>query len=113
MRRILSILILAAMPAACDAPTAVEFERILTLQVAAQTTTCQQWFGPTECLQVRRDASDAWEPLYEGIVGFTREDGFEYELRVAEFRIPHPPADGSSRELRLVRVLKRVQVPPG
>lgn len=101
------------MPAACDAPTAVEFERILTLQVAAQTMTCQQWYGPDECLQVRDDASDAWRPLYQGIVGFTHEDGFEYELRVAEFRIPHPPADGSSRELRLVRVLERVQVPPG
>jgi Domain of unknown function (DUF4377) len=112
VRRTLGALLFVSSLTACSAPTELEFERILTLQVAAQTMTCQQWYGPEECLQVRSDAADAWEPLYFGIVGFTHEEGFEYELRVAEFTIRNPPADGSSRELRLVRIVKRVQVPP-
>lgn len=111
MHRFLASLVLVAALTACSAPTEVEFERVLTLHVAAAKVTCNQWFGPTECLQVRDDTSADWRPLYEGISGFTHEDGFAYELRVVEFSIRNPPADGSSREYRLARIVKRVSVP--
>ncbi len=112
MRRTVIALLFASALTSCSEPTGLEFERVLTLHVAAQPMPCQQWYGPAECLQVRSDATDTWAPLYHGIEGFTHEDGFEYELRVAEFTVLDPPADGSSRELRLLRIVKRVQVPP-
>lgn len=107
LSRVLAVLFVAVSPAACASPTEVEFERILTLEVAASKATCQQWFGPAPCIQVRGDASAAWAPLHEGIEGFTHEDGFGYELQVVEFRRRNPPADGSSREFRLVRIVRR------
>lgn len=112
MRRILSTLALVSSLAACSSPTEVEFERVLTLQVAAAKVTCQQWFGPSECLQVRSSAAAPWAPTSVNIEGFVYEPGFEYELRVIEVTLRNPPADGSSIEYRLVRVLKRVPVPP-
>ncbi len=110
MYRALACLVLAL--AACSTPTEPKFERIQALHVASSLVACHQWYGPSECLQVRTNTAAEWRPLFQGIVGFTHEVGFEYELLVVEYSIRNPPADGSSREYRLARILRRIQVPP-
>lgn len=110
MQRISYALVLASLLGACAASTEPQFRRIETLYVAASTVTCSDWYGPTTCLQVRRDPTAPWLPFLEDIQGFTHEPGFEYELRVLVFHLREPPADGSSEEYRLAHVVRRVAV---
>lgn len=78
----------------------------LTLYVAAQTAPCTG-VGPQTCLLVREDPREAWTLFYSGIRGFTHEPGFAYTLEVLRTPVPDPPADGSSLDHRLLRVVER------
>ena len=110
MRRALLALLLALVTS-CESSTGLDLERLEVLQVAAVQVDCMG-LVPQKCLQVRTDDNEPWRRLYDGIEGFTHTEGFEYTLRVALFRVKNPPADGSSRQYRLVRELRRVAVPP-
>ena len=76
------------------------------LEVAAHTHPCPHPLIPNkQCLQVREVKYDgqglrlaapgAFENLYEGIDGYTHEDGVRNVLRVNRYTIENPPADGS------------------
>ena len=67
--------------------------------------------GPQKCLQIRESPRNEWQLLYQGIIGFSYEAGYEYKLLVKRRRIENPPQDASSIELRLVRVLEKKPVP--
>lgn len=80
-------------------------ERVF-LEVAAHTHPCPHPLIPNkQCLQVREvkydgqglrlAASGAFENFYEGIEGYTHEDGVRNVLRVNRYTIENPPADGS------------------
>ena len=63
--------------------------------------------GPQTCYQYKENEEDLWGLYYFGIDGFDYEEGFEYELLVAETTIENPPAGGSSIQLTLVREIEK------
>lgn len=111
MRRLgtLGIALLCSVAASCSSITEPR-ERLFTVEIAEQQVPCVGMF-PQQCLQVRERSDAPWELFYDGIEGFTYEPGFRYVLRVAERRIPDPPADGSSLAYRLLRVVSKTPAP--
>jgi len=81
-------------------------ERATTLYVAPAKVACTGMY-PTQCLQVRESATAPWQYFYDSIEGFSWEPGYTYTLAVAIREIPNPPADGSSRAYRLLRVVAK------
>lgn len=84
----------------------------LTLYVGPTTVDCVG-VGPQRCLLVREKPEEEWRYFYGGILGFTHEPGYSYVLRVERRRVANPPADGSSLEYRLRRILSRAAAPAG
>ena len=79
---------------------------VLILEVAPQTVEC---LGERvqRCLQVRRSAEEEWTNFFDPIEGFVHEEGFLYTIEVERRRVPDPPADASSFEYRLLRILSK------
>jgi hypothetical protein len=103
------IALLCSIAASCSSITEPR-ERLFTLEVAEQRVPCVGMF-PRECLQARERSDAPWELFYDPIEGFTYEPGFRYVLRVAERRVPDPPADGSSLAYRLLLVVSKTAAP--
>ncbi|MGY0558770.1 DUF4377 domain-containing protein [Lysobacter sp. A421] len=93
------------------------------LEVAAQTKPCNHPLIPDKsCLQVRERTYDEnglvvgtpgeWEPLYQDIEGYTHEPGIRNVLRLKQFTIANPPADGSSIAYVLDMVVESERVTP-
>lgn len=61
---------------------------------------------PVECLHVKFDKDDEFEPFFPKISGFTRERQFEYELVVAV-----TPADEDTFSYQLVEVVSKKRPP--
>lgn len=79
------------------------------LFVDSQLATCSG-VGLTQCMRVRSNASQDWKLFYGNIKGFDYEPGYTYQLQVTESKIANPPADGSSIQTTLVKVLKKEAV---
>jgi hypothetical protein len=82
----------------------------LTLYIAPSTADCMG-VGPQQCLLVKERPDGEWSNFYAPIVGFTYEPGYTYAILVEWRRVRNPPADGSSREYRLVRIIARDAAP--
>ena len=67
--------------------------------------------GPQLCMLVRSTEQDEWGLFYDGIEGFEFEWGYNYELLISVHEVPDPPADGSSREYRLIRTVSKKATP--
>ena len=80
-----------------------------TLFVDSQLATCSG-VGLMQCMRVRSDATQDWKLFYGNIKGFDYEPGYTYELQVTESKIENPPADGSSIQTTLVKVIKKEAV---
>jgi heat shock protein HslJ len=63
--------------------------------------------GPQSCYQYKENREDPWLLYYLDIQGFDYEEGFEYEVLVAETNIENPPAGGSSTQLTLVQQIEK------
>ena len=111
LRLLLGLFLLAspALLAGCDSILGTD-ERMVTWYVAPEKVPCQGLI-PAECLQGRESLDAPWEGLHDSISGFDWEYGYLYRIRVAIREIDDPPADGSSLEYRLVRVLEKKVVP--
>ncbi|HEU0012959.1 MAG TPA: DUF4377 domain-containing protein [Longimicrobium sp.] len=103
-----ALALLAAPLGACEVLEA-ETGRIITLYVAGQTATCMGMVEQ-QCLLVRQEPDQEWQFFYDGIRGFTYEPGYLYTLQVLRRHVPNPPADGSSAEYVLVRVVEKTPV---
>jgi len=66
--------------------------------------------GPQQCLQVKDSTDKSYGLFYGSIEGFFYEEGYEYEIVVAEELIQDPPADGSSIKYILVEVVSKQKV---
>lgn len=77
-----------------------------TLYVNSQEVDCVG-VGPQKCLQIRRSESESWSFFYDTIEGFTFEPGFVYTLKVSEEEIENPPADASSKRIKLEEVISK------
>lgn len=87
-----------------DLPPTEGRERIV--HVAGQRAPCTG-VAPMLCLQVRTQPGVAWQPHYGEIEGFDWQVGVEYVIRVREYAVANPPADGSSLRWVLEEVLER------
>ena len=87
-----------------DLPPAEGRERIV--QVAGQRVPCTG-VAPMLCLQIRSQPGAAWEAHYGDLEGFDWQVGVEYVIRVREFAVANPPADGSALRWVLEEVLER------
>ena len=87
----------------------------VTIEVAAKRRACTGLIE-MQCLMVRelRAAGDTnsvqvkpkWKPLFGEIIGFKKDPGKRYTLRVRKDRLESPPADTSGTTYTLLRVLK-------
>lgn len=79
------------------------------------------WIAPTtqkcvgeiekECMQVKRSKSQKnWDLFYDNIQGFTYKKGYQYQLEITETKVDNPPADASSIQYKLVKIIARKKV---
>ncbi len=105
VRSLASLMAVGAAMTACGESTTPLLE-FVTLSVAPNRMPCVG-VVPTTCLVVRRLPDSRDEYFYDTIGGFTFEPGYRQVIKVRVYRIPDPPADGSSLAYVLVRVLER------
>lgn len=85
--------------------------QLKTVYIHPKTVSCTG-VAPMQCLQYRYSNKGKWQRMYGGIKGFTHEAGYNYTLQITEKKIANPPADGSSIERKLVKVLSKKPVAP-
>ncbi len=78
-----------------------------TLWVAPTTQKC---VGEIEkqCMLVKRSKSQKnWDLFYDNIEGFTYKKGYQYQLEITETKVDNPPADASSIQYKLVKIISK------
>jgi len=60
----------------------------------------------------RKSEKGSWENFYGAIKGFNYKSNYRYKLSVTVKNIPNPPADGSSLEYTLIKVLEKKLIVP-
>jgi hypothetical protein len=80
-------------------------ERV-TMHVKPKLVDCMG-VAPQKCMVVKENGNKRWDVFYDSIAGFKYEEGFWYELVVDKFRVPNPPADGSSIRYVLVELVNK------
>lgn len=99
-------LLLAAMAVAACTWGKAQTKQV-TIQVHPQTVACTG-VAPASCLQIRSGDQQPWQNIFGGIRGFQHQPGFLYTLAVKETRVSRPPADGSSLQRTLVKIIKKI-----
>lgn len=106
MRKIVLFLSMFFVMIACENNNLQENEK--TLYVASKKVDCMGLFAQ-QCLMVKENNQQNWEYFYDSIVGFTYQEGFEYEILVSEKRIENPPQDASSIETTLIKIISKTE----
>lgn len=103
---IISVLLLALLPALGCAQSSTQAEEVLVLEVAPETVSC---VGEAQqrCLQVRTGPDEAWRNFYDTIEGFTHEEGYRYLIEVGRREATDLLADASAYRYRLIEILSR------
>lgn len=83
--------------------------QVKTIYIHPNTVSCTG-VAPMQCLQYRYSKTGKWRLMFGGIKGFTHEAGYNYTIQITEKKIAKPPADGSSIERKLVKVLSKKPV---
>ncbi len=76
------------------------------IYIASHLTDCEG-VAPQKCMLIKSRPSEEWSYFYDTIEGFSYEEGYFYELEVAVTRIENPPADGSSLQYSLLKILSK------
>ena len=64
--------------------------------------------APMECLQIKKNVSDtAWQYFYDEIEGFQYEPGYTYTLEVKREKVDNPPADRSSINYTMLKLIAK------
>ena len=91
----------------CSGTTSIkEMSSEKTLFVAPFKADCVG-VAPQKCYLIKKSPDAEWTYLYNEIEGFDYEEGYTYELRVAEHRVENLPADASSIKLKLVDIVSK------
>lgn len=77
-----------------------------TIIVTSKKVDCEG-FIPQECFLIKEQKEDNWQFLYNQIIGFNYEIGFEYVLLVSKEKIENPPQDSSSIIYTLLEVVSK------
>ena len=64
--------------------------------------------APQKCWQIRENPDSKWQLLYTPIKGFNYQPGYLYKISLSETAIARPPADGSSIQRTLIKILAQV-----
>lgn len=65
---------------------------------------------PMKCLRIKNAKGDAWQNLYDSIIGFKFKPGKFYKIEVTKETLPGgPPQDSSNLEYKFVRIIKSVK----
>jgi hypothetical protein len=113
MRSILSCLLLLALVVSNLSGCGIlepDSTRLLTLHVGPQTAECVGR-EVQQCLLVKERPNDEWMFFFGSIGGFAFEPGYLYVLQVRRRSIPDPPADGSSFEYHLLKIVAKEPAP--
>ena len=102
-RTILWMTILFALAAACATGGVSK-----TLYVGPKKADCVG-VAPQKCLMVKETQDGEWTYFYDEIEGFAHEEGYEYTLKITEYRVSNPPADASSRKYKLEKVVSKTE----
>lgn len=96
-------------PLACAEPFSARVEEeIIVLGIRGN---CMDWVGPVPCFRAIRLPGRDTTAFYDfEIRGFTFELGVREHLLIERLTVKNPPADGSSLEFRLLRVIARQRV---
>lgn len=96
--------------AACESDSLLPPDETIRYFVAPSKIACQG-MAPMMCLQVKERMEDPWLRFYDEIEGFAHEPGYLYEIVVYAHHVENPPADGSSVEWTLVKLVSKTAVP--
>ena len=66
-----------------------------------------QGVSARKCMQIKENKEDDWTYFYNKIEGFQYEEGISYQIEVSIRKVENPPADGSSLEYKLVRIINQ------
>ena len=91
----------------CEKNKALQ-ENEKVLLIASKKADCVG-LGQQECFLVKGKNQENWEYLYEAIINFNYETGFEYEVLILEEQIDNPPQDASSIKRTLIKVVSKEQ----
>ena len=94
-----------------DPQPSLEGGKTRLIYVSAEKAPCTG-VAPMECLQIRDEKSEPWTLHYGDIEGFNPEPGIAYRLRIKEFDVPNPPADGSDKRWVLDMIIEQEVVSP-
>jgi len=102
--------LLSACAQSAEAPQETERPGVeKTVYVGSQMVDCVG-VAPQKCLLVKESMEDEYRMFYDTIAGFEFEPGYEYELIVREEQVENPPADASSINWTLVKIVNRTPV---
>lgn len=81
----------------------------ITLYVSSEIGYMTGLCGSThECMLIKEKGSPSWKTWeFGGIVGFSFEKGYEYELLVTKTTYANPPADGYGCSYELIRIFSK------
>ncbi len=82
------------------------FAQTKTFYINSQQQNCTG-VAPMKCLQYKENSFDAWKLLYQKIDGFEFEPGYFYTIKVKAVKIKNPPADGSSIQYKLKKIMSK------
>lgn len=82
-----------------------------TIYIGPERVECEGE-GPQMCYQYKENPEDDWLLYYYEIDGFEYEEGYVYELVVAQSNIENPPPGAASVNLSLVAVTNKAVPPP-
>lgn len=80
-----------------------------TMFIGPQIQACYTWM-PARCMMEAPTAQGPWTLFYGDIEGFTHENGYLYELRVAVMDWPELVQDAPNKRHVLVRLVSRTRV---
>ncbi|MCT8341241.1 DUF4377 domain-containing protein [Flavobacteriaceae bacterium TK19130] len=111
MKKLLLLILSIGIFSSCSDNDSKNFE-IVDLKVSHHRVTCTG-VGPRLCLLVQQGdqiGSDNWTKFYDGIEGFDFEPGKIKNIRVRAEEIENPPADASSINYTLDKVVSVEEV---
>ncbi len=88
----------------------VDRQETVLLYVSATPGQATGMTGSTySCMMVKEKGGSSWNPCdFQGITGFTYEQGYDYELLVMKTTYANPPADGADYDYTLIEVVSKV-----
>ena len=107
MKKLITLFIVCFSMYSCENNDAVLEGKNLLL-IASKKADCIG-VGPQKCFLVKETNQQNWGYFYDSIIGFTHEEGYEYEVLVSEKQIKNPPQDASSIETTLIKIVSKIE----